>query len=260
MPEGVTAAVIGVVAESWSRRDTRRGHAGDGRQADRTRLRGAGRVGGGAGILVQRRGLRRRRRDSIGAKADTWGSQIVLKVNAPSTDEIALLREGRDLGRPDQPGPEPGSGGGAGGATHHRAGHGRGAAHLARPVAWTCCPRWPTSRVTGRWSRPRTCSAGSSPARSPRRARSRRRRCWWSAPESRGWPRSVPPGSMGAIVRATDPRPEVADQVRSLGGEYLSIESPEVEVSATRIREGDGPGLPGPRGRSCMPSSAETST
>ncbi|WP_409435323.1 Re/Si-specific NAD(P)(+) transhydrogenase subunit alpha [Mycobacterium sp. SMC-14] len=40
-------------------------------------------------------------------------------------------------------------------------------------------------------------------------------------------------GSLGAIVRATDPRPEVADQVRSLGGEYLSIESTETEVSAT---------------------------
>ncbi|MFF0424884.1 Re/Si-specific NAD(P)(+) transhydrogenase subunit alpha [Streptomyces sp. NPDC004520] len=40
-------------------------------------------------------------------------------------------------------------------------------------------------------------------------------------------------GSLGAIVRATDPRPEVADQVRSLGGEYLSIDSPEVEVSRT---------------------------
>ncbi|QEN12023.1 Re/Si-specific NAD(P)(+) transhydrogenase subunit alpha [Mycolicibacterium sp. ELW1] len=40
-------------------------------------------------------------------------------------------------------------------------------------------------------------------------------------------------GSLGAIVRATDPRPEVADQVKSLGGEYLSIESPETEVSAT---------------------------
>jgi NAD(P) transhydrogenase subunit alpha len=39
--------------------------------------------------------------------------------------------------------------------------------------------------------------------------------------------------SLGAIVRATDPRPEVADQVRSLGGEYLAIESPEIEVSAT---------------------------
>ncbi|GGC55814.1 Re/Si-specific NAD(P)(+) transhydrogenase subunit alpha [Hoyosella rhizosphaerae] len=40
-------------------------------------------------------------------------------------------------------------------------------------------------------------------------------------------------GSMGAIVRATDPRPEVADQVASLGGEYLAIENPEAEVSAT---------------------------
>ncbi|MFE5797463.1 Re/Si-specific NAD(P)(+) transhydrogenase subunit alpha [Streptomyces sp. NPDC056503] len=40
-------------------------------------------------------------------------------------------------------------------------------------------------------------------------------------------------GSLGAVVRATDPRPEVADQVRSLGGEYLAIESPETEVSAT---------------------------
>jgi len=40
-------------------------------------------------------------------------------------------------------------------------------------------------------------------------------------------------GSMGAIVRATDPRPEVADQVRSLGGEYLSVEAVDVEVSAT---------------------------
>lgn len=40
-------------------------------------------------------------------------------------------------------------------------------------------------------------------------------------------------GSLSAIVRATDPRPEVADQVKSLGGEYLSIESPEAEVSST---------------------------
>ncbi|MGH8963050.1 MAG: Re/Si-specific NAD(P)(+) transhydrogenase subunit alpha [Jatrophihabitantaceae bacterium] len=38
-------------------------------------------------------------------------------------------------------------------------------------------------------------------------------------------------GSLGAIVRATDPRPEVADQVRSLGGEFLAVEV-EQEVSA----------------------------
>ena len=40
-------------------------------------------------------------------------------------------------------------------------------------------------------------------------------------------------GSLGAIVRATDPRPEVADQVRSLGGEYLAVRAADVEVSAT---------------------------
>lgn len=40
-------------------------------------------------------------------------------------------------------------------------------------------------------------------------------------------------GSMGAIVRATDPRPEVADQVSSMGGEYLAVQAADVEVSAT---------------------------
>ena len=40
-------------------------------------------------------------------------------------------------------------------------------------------------------------------------------------------------GGMGAIVFATDPRPEVADQVTSLGGEYLPVEAADVEVSAT---------------------------
>jgi H+-translocating NAD(P) transhydrogenase subunit alpha len=40
-------------------------------------------------------------------------------------------------------------------------------------------------------------------------------------------------GSLGAIVYATDPRPEVADQVKSLGGEYLNVDSGEQEVSST---------------------------
>ncbi|MFC7937865.1 Re/Si-specific NAD(P)(+) transhydrogenase subunit alpha [Streptomyces sp. NPDC057387] len=35
--------------------------------------------------------------------------------------------------------------------------------------------------------------------------------------------------SLGAIVRATDPRPEVADQVRSLGGEYLAVDAAQEE-------------------------------
>jgi NAD(P) transhydrogenase subunit alpha len=37
--------------------------------------------------------------------------------------------------------------------------------------------------------------------------------------------------SLGAIVRATDVRPEVAEQVRSLGGEYVAVPSAEQQVS-----------------------------
>ena len=40
-------------------------------------------------------------------------------------------------------------------------------------------------------------------------------------------------GGMGAIVYATDPRPEVADQVVSLGGTYLEVAAADVEVSTT---------------------------
>jgi NAD(P) transhydrogenase subunit alpha len=41
-------------------------------------------------------------------------------------------------------------------------------------------------------------------------------------------------GSLGAIVYATDPRPEVADQVKSLGGEYLAVDTGQAEeASAT---------------------------
>ncbi|MEE2569152.1 Re/Si-specific NAD(P)(+) transhydrogenase subunit alpha [Pseudarthrobacter sp. J64] len=38
--------------------------------------------------------------------------------------------------------------------------------------------------------------------------------------------------SLGAIVRATDPRPEVADQVKSIGGVYLKVEVDEVMATA----------------------------
>ena len=44
--------------------------------------------------------------------------------------------------------------------------------------------------------------------------------------------------SMGAIVRATDPRPEVADQVRSIGGEYLAVEVVGDENGARQSADG----------------------
>jgi proton-translocating NAD(P)+ transhydrogenase subunit alpha len=43
--------------------------------------------------------------------------------------------------------------------------------------------------------------------------------------------------SLGAVVRATDPRPEVADQVRSLGGEFLAVEVKQEAGSDGYARE-----------------------
>jgi NAD(P) transhydrogenase subunit alpha len=40
-------------------------------------------------------------------------------------------------------------------------------------------------------------------------------------------------GSLGAVVKATDPRPEVADQVRSQGGEYLAVEAADAEAQVS---------------------------
>ena len=67
-------------------------------------------------------------------------------------------------------------------------------------------------------------------------------------------------GQLGAIVRATDPRPEVADQVRSLGGEYLSIESRGGRGLRDRLRQGDGRGLQGSRGAAVRRAVRATST
>jgi hypothetical protein len=45
--------------------------------------------------------------------------------------------------------------------------------------------------------------------------------------------------SLGAIVRATDPRPEVADQVRSIGGEYVAVmldtKGPEIRMGGLKV-------------------------
>ena len=67
-------------------------------------------------------------------------------------------------------------------------------------------------------------------------------------------------GSLGAIVRATDPRPEVADQVKSLGGEYLAVESAEAAGERHRLRQGDVRGLQRAGPPSSTPSRPPTST
>jgi len=168
----------------------------------------------------------------IGSPDEVWSADVVLKVNAPTEAEIATLRDGATLIGLISPALRP---------------------ELVEQLA--------TRRITvlamdavPRISRAQSLDVLSSMAniagyRAVVEAAHRFGRFFTGQVTAAG---KVPPakvlvvgagvaglaaigaaGSLGAIVRATDPRPEVADQVRSLGGEYLSIESPEAEVSAT---------------------------
>ena len=142
------------------------------------------------------------------------------------------------------------------------------------PWPWTPCrasrraqsldvlSRWPTSPATARSSRPPTSSARSSPARSPRPARCRRPRCSSSAPASPGSPRSAPPAASAPMVRAFDARPEVGEQVESMGAEFLRVERSEEESQASRrrLRQGDVARTSTARPPSCMPRRPPTST
>lgn len=168
----------------------------------------------------------------IGSFEQAWGADVVLKVNQPNDDEISALREGATLVSLISPALQPE-------LVEKLAG---------RPITVLAMDAVP------RISRAQSLDVLSSMANIAGY------RAVVEAAHAFGWfftgqvtaAGKVPPakvlvvgagvaglsaigsaGSLGAIVRATDPRPEVADQVKSLGGEYLSIESEEAEVSAT---------------------------
>ncbi|ORA56519.1 NAD(P) transhydrogenase subunit alpha [Mycolicibacterium chubuense] len=161
-----------------------------------------------------------------------WNADVVLKVNAPANDEIAALRDGATLVSLISPALKP---------------------ELleklsSRPITVLAMDAVP------RISRAQSLDVLSSMAniagyRAVVEAAHRFGRFFTGQVTAAG---KVPPakvlvvgagvaglaaigaaGSLGAIVRATDPRPEVADQVKSLGGEYLAVDPAAAEVSAT---------------------------
>ncbi|UWE13798.1 Re/Si-specific NAD(P)(+) transhydrogenase subunit alpha [Actinacidiphila bryophytorum] len=168
----------------------------------------------------------------IGSRTQVWGADVVLAVNAPSAEEIALLVDGSTLISLLGPAQNPDL----------------LDALARRPVTALAMDAVP------RISRAQSLDVLSSMAniagyRAVVEAAHAFGRFFTGQVTAAG---KVPPakvlvagagvaglaaigaaGSLGAIVRATDPRPEVADQVRSLGGEFLSVESAEAEVSAT---------------------------
>ncbi|MBX9639698.1 MAG: Re/Si-specific NAD(P)(+) transhydrogenase subunit alpha, partial [Mycobacteriaceae bacterium] len=168
----------------------------------------------------------------VGSAEAAWAADIVLKVNAPNDDEITALRDGATLVSLISPGLHP--------ELVEKL-----AARKITVLAMDAVPRI---------SRAQSLDVLSSMAniagyRAVLEAAHAFGRFFTGQVTAAG---KVPPakvlvvgagvaglsaigaaGSLGAIVRATDPRPEVADQVKSLGGEYISVNDSEAEVSAT---------------------------
>jgi NAD(P) transhydrogenase subunit alpha len=168
----------------------------------------------------------------IGTADQAWGADIIFKINAPTRDEIARLRDGATLVSLISPALDPDL----------------VEALSTRPItvlAMDAVPRMSRSQgldvlssmaniagyravieaahVFGRFFTGQVTAAGKVPPA----------KVLVAGAGVAGLAAIGAAGSLGAIVRATDPRPEVGDQVASLGGEYLSVENDEAEVSAT---------------------------
>jgi len=157
---------------------------------------------------------------------DAWGSDVVLRVNPPTEDEIRRLARGATLIGSLSPGLRPEL----------------VEALAARPITALALDAVP------RISRAQSMDVLSSMAniagyRAVIEAAHEFGRFFTGQVTAAG---KVPPAkvlvagagvaglaaigaasSLGAIVRATDPRPEVADQVKSIGGTYLKVEVEE---------------------------------
>lgn len=169
---------------------------------------------------------------SVGSTQEAWGAQIVFHVNAPSDDEIAMLSDGATVISIMAPALSPEL-------------VDKLAARDVTAMAMDAVPRISRAQsldvlssmaniagyravieaanVFGRFFTGQVTAAGKVPPA----------KVLIAGVGVAGLSAIGTASSLGAVVRATDPRPEVADQVKSLGGEYMAIESPEVEVSAT---------------------------
>ncbi|MDK3257622.1 Re/Si-specific NAD(P)(+) transhydrogenase subunit alpha [Blastococcus capsensis] len=166
----------------------------------------------------------------IGTAADAWGAEVVLRVNAPAIEEIDRLADGAILISLLSPALDPEL----------------VDALATRPItalAMDAVPRISRAQsmdvlssmaniagyravieaanVFGRFFTGQVTAAGKvSPAK-----------VLVAGAGVAGLAAIGAASSLGAIVRATDVRPEVAEQVRSLGGEYVAVPSAEAQVS-----------------------------
>ncbi len=167
----------------------------------------------------------------IGTADEAWQADVVLRVTAPSVEEIARLRDGATLIGMIAPAFNPDL----------------VAALAARPITVLSMDAVPrisraqsldvlssmaniagyravveAAHVFGRFFTGQVTAAGKVPPA----------KVLVAGAGVAGLAAIGAASSLGAIVRATDVRPEVAEQVRSLGGEYVAVKAGEQEVSS----------------------------
>jgi NAD(P) transhydrogenase subunit alpha len=153
---------------------------------------------------------------------DAWDADVVLKVNAPSDAEIARLRQGATLVGLLAPAQKPEllQALAAAGVTAlaldavpriSRAQSMDVLSSMANIAGYRAVIE--AAHVFGRFFTGQVTAAGKVPPA----------KVLVAGAGVAGLAAIGAASSLGAIVRATDPRPEVADQVKSLGGEYLPV-------------------------------------
>ncbi|MBW3085700.1 NAD(P) transhydrogenase subunit alpha [Austwickia sp. TVS 96-490-7B] len=168
---------------------------------------------------------------TIGTALDAWAADIVLKVNAPHDHELALLRDGATLiallnPRLDQDMVD------------------RLAARNITALSMDAVPRISRAQALdvlssmaniagyravveaahefGRFFTGQVTAAGKVPPA----------KVFVAGAGVAGLAAIGAAGSLGAIVRANDVRPEVAEQVESMGAEFVTVDDPSAEVSS----------------------------
>ena len=98
---------------------------------------------------------------------------------------------------------------------------------------WTCCRRWPTSAATARSSRPRNEFGSFFTGQVTAAGKVPPAKVLVVGAGVAGLAAIGTANSLGAIVRAFDARPEVGEQVESMGAEFLRIDVEDTGPSAT---------------------------
>ena len=170
---------------------------------------------------------------AVGSAADAWAADVVFRVNAPSMDEVGRLRPGAVLVSLIAPAlnPELVEALRAQGVTTlamdavpriSRAQSLDVLSSMANIAGYRAVIE--AAHAFGRFFTGQVTAAGKVPPA----------KVLVAGAGVAGLAAIGAASALGAVVRATDPRPEVADQVKSLGGEYLPVVVDEVaEQSGT---------------------------